>query len=111
MLKPSQLQTKLRTLRLGGMLETLDLRLDQAQPGHLGYLVLVTKTARLLADLGGGRADGTWAVRLRRYLHPDVLILDDFGLKEFTPSQAEDIYELICERARAGSMGLTSNRS
>ena len=81
------------------------------QACRLGYSVLFAKTARLLADLGGGRADGTWAVRLRRYLLPDVLILDDFGLREFTSSQAEDIYELICERARAGSMVLTSNRS
>lgn len=203
MLKPSHLQTKLRSLRLGGMLETLDLRLDQAQQERLGYLefmeslledeisrrgakslasriakahfeeqktledfdwsfnpklpaahirdlavgqfiarresillcgpvgvgktfiaqalghqacrlgysVLFSKTARMLADLGGGRADGTWTVRLRRYIQPDVLILDDFGLKEFTPPQAEDIYELICERARAGSMVLTSNRA
>jgi DNA replication protein DnaC len=203
MLKPSHLQHKLRTLRLGGMLDTLDLRLDQAQQGPLGYLeflellledeigrraaksltsrvvkahfeeqktleefdwsfnptiptarirdlasgqfiarkesillcgpvgvgktflaqalghqacrigysVLFTKTARLLADLGGGRADGTWAIRLRRYLHPEVLILDDFGLREFSLSQAEDIYELVCERCRAGSMIVTSNRS
>ena len=168
MLKPNHLQSKLRALRLGGMLETLDLRLDQAQQGPLGYLeflellledeisrrdakslasrvtkahfeeqqtledfdwsfnakipaarirdlatgqfiarkesvlicgpvgvgktfiaqalghqacrlgysVLFIKTARLLSDLGGGRADGTWTTRLRRYLHPDVLILD-----------------------------------
>jgi len=203
MLKSSHMQSKLRALRLGGMLETLDLRLDQAQQGHLdyleflellledeigrraakslasriikahfeeqktfeefdwsfnptipsarirdlatgqfiarkesvllcgpvgvgktfiaqalghqacrlGYSVLFTKTARLLADLGGGRADGTWQMRLRRYLHPDVLILDDFGLREFSLPQAEDIYELICERARAGSTIVTSNRS
>lgn len=38
MLKPSHLQNKLRSLRLGGMLETLNLRLHQAQQGHLGYL-------------------------------------------------------------------------
>jgi DNA replication protein DnaC len=70
--------------------------------------VLFTKTLRMLADLGGGRADGTWEVRLRRYLKPDLLILDDFCLN---PQQAEDLYQLIEERDRRGSMVVTSNRS
>ena len=48
---------------------------------------------------------------LRRYLCPDVLILDDFGLKEFSLPQAADLYELVCERCRAGSIIVTSNRA
>lgn len=75
-----------------------------------GYSVLFTKTAALLRDLAGGRADGTWEPRLRKYVQSDVLILDDFGMREFTPSQAENLYELICERYRSGSMVVTSNR-
>jgi DNA replication protein DnaC len=76
-----------------------------------GQHVLFTKTVRLLADLGGGHADGTWEARLRRYLQPQLLILDDFALREFTPQQAEDLYELIGERTRSGSLILTSNRA
>jgi DNA replication protein DnaC len=76
-----------------------------------GYSVLFTKTSRLLSDLGGGRADGTWDKRLRRYIKPDLLILDDFALREFTKSQAEDLYELIDQRYRGGSMIVTANRS
>jgi DNA replication protein DnaC len=76
-----------------------------------GHTVLFTKTSALLRDLAGGRADGSWEPRLRRYLQPDVLILDDFGMREFTPTQAEDLYELICERCRVGSIITTSNRS
>jgi DNA replication protein DnaC len=76
-----------------------------------GHTVLFTKTSALLRDLAGGRADGSWEPRLRKYLSSDVLILDDFGMREFTPTQAEDLYELICERYRAGSMIVTSNRS
>jgi DNA replication protein DnaC len=75
-----------------------------------GYSVLFTKTGAFLRDLAGGRADGSWEPRLRKYLQSDVLILDDFGMREFTPSQAEDLYELICERYRSGSMIVTSNR-
>jgi len=76
-----------------------------------GFTVLFAKTAAFLRDLAGGRADGTWEPRLRRYLQPNVLILDDFGMREFTLTQAEDLYELICERYRAGTMIVTSNRS
>jgi DNA replication protein DnaC len=75
-----------------------------------GFSVLFTKANRLLADLGGGRADDTWEKRLRRYLKPDLLIIDDFALKEFTKTQAEDLYELIDRRYHSSSMILTANR-
>jgi len=76
-----------------------------------GYSTLFTKANRLLSDLGGGRADDTWEKRLRRYLKPDLLIIDDFALKEFTKTQAEDLYELIDRRYRSSSMIVTANRS
>jgi len=76
-----------------------------------GYSALFTKANRLLSDLGGGRADDTWEKRLRRYLKPDLLIIDDFALKEFTKTQAEDLYELIDRRYRSSSMIVTANRS
>jgi DNA replication protein DnaC len=76
-----------------------------------GYSVLFTKANQLLSDLGGGRADDTWEKRLRRYMKPDLLIIDDFALKEFTKTQAEDLYELIDQRYRSSSMIVTANRS
>src|ERR1700733_4467815 len=48
---------------------------------------------------------------MRHYLLPPLLIVDDFGMREFTSQQADDLYELIGERSRAGSMILTSNRA
>jgi DNA replication protein DnaC len=53
------------------------------------------------------QALGHQACRLRRYLQPDLLILDDFAMKEFSLQQAEDIYELIAERslAQGGEQG------
>ena len=75
-----------------------------------GYSVLFTKANRLLSDLGGGRADDTWEKRLRRYLKADLLIIDDFALKEFTKTQAEDLYELIDRRYRSTPMVVTANR-
>ncbi len=82
--------------------------------GHVacqqGRSVLFDKTARVLADLGAGHLDATWERRLRRYLAPDLLVLDDFGLRAFTERQGEDLYELISERVRRGSTIVTSNR-
>jgi hypothetical protein len=40
-----------------------------------------------------------------------VPILDDFGMREFTPTQVGDLYELICSKFRTGSMIVTSNRA
>ncbi|MDE3101606.1 MAG: IS21-like element helper ATPase IstB [Chloroflexota bacterium] len=75
-----------------------------------GRAVLFDKTARVLSDLGAGHLDATWERRLRRYLAPDLLILDDFGLRAFSERQGEDLYELISERVRRGSTIVTSNR-
>ncbi len=78
-----------------------------------GYDVAFTTCSRLLADLAGGHADRSFPTRIRKLAKPAVLIVDDFALREFTAAQADDLYELLCERlARPGrSLILTSNRS
>ena len=73
--------------------------------------VLFTKTGTLLTDLAGGRADGSHAQRLRRYLNPALLILDDFAMREYTLPQTEDLYDLISRRYRHGALILTTNRA
>ena len=75
-----------------------------------GYHVAYRKAPGLLADLSGGHADGTYERRLRAYFQPDLLIVDDFGLREFTPQQSEDLYELVCQRDQHKSWILVSNR-
>lgn len=75
-----------------------------------GNSVMFTKTSRLLADLSGGHADRSWEARLRRWARPTLLILDDFAMREFTVTQADDLYELISERA-GRSIIMTANRS
>ena len=93
------------------MLRSKTLRALGHQACRQGYAVLFGKANRLLSDLGGGRADGTWEKRLRRYLKPDLLIIDDFALKEFTKTQTEDLYKLIDQRYRSSSMIITANRT
>lgn len=75
-----------------------------------GYDVLFTPAAKMLAHLNGGRADGTYDRRLTGYMRPDLLILDDFGLRPLRGREGEDFYEVIGERYERGSILVTSNR-
>ena len=47
----------------------------------------------------------------RSFLTPDLLILDDLGLRGLTAQQSADLYELILNRHRASSFIITSNRA
>jgi len=76
-----------------------------------GFEVLFYKTSHLLRHLHQGRADGTWSARLAACLKPDLLILDDWGLKAFGQPASDDLYELLTERYEKGSLIVTSNRA
>jgi DNA replication protein DnaC len=76
-----------------------------------GFNVLFTNTHKMLQDLGGGRADGSLDKRMALYLRPDLLILDDFGLKPLPAEAREDLYDVIVERYEQRSILLTSNRA
>lgn len=76
-----------------------------------GYKVLFSSTHDMLGQLNAGRADGTYQRRLNTYLKPDLLIIDDFGLRPLRPPGPEDLYDVISQRYERGSILLTSNRS
>ena len=70
------------------------------------------KCSRMLADLAGGHADRTIGQRMREYTRPLVLIVDDFAMREHTPTQSDDLYDLVSDRAIAAKpLILTSNRA
>lgn len=81
------------------------------QACRLGHDVLVTNTAKLLARLNGGRADGSYERRVAAVVRVDLLVLDDFGLTPIRPPASEDLYEIISERYERGSIIVTSNRA
>jgi DNA replication protein DnaC len=76
-----------------------------------GFDVVFTDTHKMLRHINGGRADGSLDRRLQAYLRPDLLVLDDFGLKPLHPPAPEDMYDIIHERYERGSILLTSNRA
>jgi DNA replication protein DnaC len=63
-----------------------------------GYDVLFVKSVKMLRSLHAARADHSWEKRITKFLRPDLLIIDDFGLTALTPTQAEDFYEIVTER-------------
>lgn len=75
-----------------------------------GHSVVFTRADALLKELSQARADHSYERVFRRYLAPDLLILDDFALHRLTAQQSEDLYDLIIERHRRASFALTSNR-
>jgi DNA replication protein len=76
-----------------------------------GFDVLCVNTHKMLQHINGGRADGTLERRLQVYLRPELLVLDDFGLKPLQSPAPEDLYDVINERYEKGSILLTSNRA
>ena len=76
-----------------------------------GASVLCTSAHQMLVHINAGRADGTYGKRLATYLRPQLLVIDDFGLKPLPASGPVDFYDVINERYEQRSIVLTSNRA
>jgi DNA replication protein DnaC len=74
-----------------------------------GYEVVFCTFHKLMGQLRAARADHSYDRRIQALLRPDLLILDDFGLKALSPPADEDFHELVSERYERGSILLTSN--
>ena len=57
------------------------------------------------------RADNSTERVIRALLAPDLLIIDDFGLRRLNAQQSSDFYEIVIERHHRASTIVTSNRS
>jgi DNA replication protein DnaC len=76
-----------------------------------GFDVLFVAAHRMLTHLNAGRADGSYDKRLAGFLRPQLLVLDDFGLKSLPlPNGPSDLFDVIAERYEQASIVLTSNR-
>ena len=75
-----------------------------------GHPVLFLRADRMFQWLHQSRADHSTEKMLRRLLAPDLLIVDDFGLRRLSAEQSSDLYEVILERHRRASTIVTSNR-
>lgn len=76
-----------------------------------GYRVLSVRADALLKALARSRADNSFDRELRSLLSPDLLIIDDFGLRKLSNQASSDFYDLVIERHLRSSTIVTSNRS
>lgn len=78
-----------------------------------GFDVLYLNAAKMLTALHAGRADGSFERRLQALVRPDLLIIDDFGLKPLRPPAPEDFFDIVAERydKPSGATIITSNRA
>lgn len=75
--------------------------------GHTVYYRSIFDLTRDLAATGDGPAE---ARLLARYLKPELLIIDDMGLKSLPPGSGELLLEIILRRHETRSTIMTSNR-
>jgi DNA replication protein DnaC len=76
-----------------------------------GYSALYVPVQEMLTQLRASRADQSYERRLARFTGPDLLVLDDLGLRPLSGDEPLDLYEIIRRRYERGAMILTSNRA
>lgn len=76
-----------------------------------GYSVLFTTLTHLAEALETASYPRLMRQRLRRYIMPSVLIIDEVGYMKLSPEQAHHFFELVTARYEHGSILLTSNTS
>ena len=76
-----------------------------------GYNVLYAGCAGILATLMLARVQGDYARRLKAFLKPQLLVIDDFGLKQLRERDPEHFYDVIAGRYEAAATVITSNRA
>jgi DNA replication protein DnaC len=76
-----------------------------------GHSVAYTSAHRMLSQLRSSRADQSYEKKLLRFTSPDLLVVDDLGLRPLEGEEPIDLYEVIRQRYERGSMIITSNRA
>ncbi|MBC7335331.1 MAG: ATP-binding protein [Clostridia bacterium] len=76
-----------------------------------GYSVYFTSAHRMIQDLAAAHQENRLRRRLRLYLAPKVLIIDEIGYEAFPPAAATLFFQVVSARYEKASIILTSNKS
>jgi len=76
----------------------------------MNFQVLYRSIFDLVRDFMQDEAFSQQDRTLRRYLNPELLIIDDFGLKQLPKNSGEHLFEVIMRRYENRSTIMTSNR-
>ncbi len=75
-----------------------------------GYHTLYTSAHEMLTMLRAACADASYDRKLLRLTSPDLLLIDDLGLRPLTHDEPLDLYEIIRQRYQHCATIITSNR-
>ena len=84
------------------------LAIEAVEAGHSAYFVTAHD---LVSDLGQATREGRLDRRLRVYLGPKLLIIDEMGYLPLDDLGATVFFQLVSARYERGSIVLTSNKS
>ncbi len=76
-----------------------------------GHNVLYVAAHDMLKQLRAARADGSHDRRMLRFTTPDLLLIDDLGLRPLAGDEPVDLYEIVRQRYERGATLITSNRA
>jgi DNA replication protein DnaC len=76
-----------------------------------GNKVVFVTAADMIETLLCGRADGSYAQKLKAYLLPELLVIDELGFKPLPLSVTHDFFDVIAKRHEQKSTVITSNKT
>jgi len=80
------------------------------QAARIGYAVLYRSIFDTTGELIEAENFGDNARVMKRYLQPDLLVIDDMGIKKLPKQSGEYLFEIIMRRHQLRSTIMTSNR-
>lgn len=75
-----------------------------------GFLVLYRSIFDMVRELQADETPAQQQRTLARYLKPDLILIDDFGMKQLPPKAGEALMEIVLRRHENRSTVMTSNR-
>ncbi len=76
-----------------------------------GHSVLFSTAVDVINTLSAAQVSGQLKVGLKKYLHPNLLILDELGYLPIDKHGADLLFQVISSRYEKGSIIITSNRA
>jgi len=75
-----------------------------------GHTVLFTTASQMLNELAAQDGDSALRRRLKRYAHPQLLVIDEIGYLSYGNRHADLLFEIVSRRYEEKSTVVTTNR-
>ena len=75
-----------------------------------GHTVLFTTASQMLNELAAQDGDSALRRRLKRYTHPELLVIDEIGYLSYGNRHADLLFEIVSRRYEEKSTVVTTNR-